>query len=135
MMIIFAASTDLMSSERTSRIIGPIARWFSPDISAETIRKIQFIVRKGAHVAEYAVLALLVWWAWRKSRCNALRSWRWGDAGFAVMVCALVASVDELHQHFVPTRHGSIWDVLLDASGAAMAMLLLWFVGRKRNWW
>jgi VanZ family protein len=42
-----------------------------------------------------------------------------------VLLCAVVATVDEVHQHFVPSRTSSPYDVLLDTTGAAVAMLLL----------
>jgi hypothetical protein len=58
--VIFLGSTDLMSAEHTSRFIVPFLRWLKPDISPETFASIHFIVRKCAHVGEYAVLALLL---------------------------------------------------------------------------
>jgi VanZ family protein len=61
MAVIFGGSTDLLAECRTSRIIGPIMRWFDPHISDAAIGRVQFVVRKAAHVTEYAVLALLVW--------------------------------------------------------------------------
>ena len=68
MSIIFIGSTDLGSSQRTSRIIGPILRWFNPEVSDETIRALQAVVRKSAHVCVYALLALLIWRARRVIR-------------------------------------------------------------------
>ena len=58
---IFIGSTDLMSAEQTSRIILPFLRWLNPDISMETIAQVQFVVRKCAHLTEYAILAMLLW--------------------------------------------------------------------------
>ena len=58
--VIFLGSTDLMSAEHTSRFIVPFLRWLKPDISAETLASIHFIVRKCTHVGEYAILALLL---------------------------------------------------------------------------
>jgi VanZ family protein len=59
--LIFIGSTDLMSAEQTSRIILPLLRWLKPDISMETIAQVQFVVRKCAHMTEYAILAMLLW--------------------------------------------------------------------------
>jgi VanZ family protein len=42
-----------------------------------------------------------------------------------VLLCAMVATIDEVHQHFVPSRTGSPYDVLLDTAGSTVAMLLL----------
>jgi hypothetical protein len=52
--VIFLGSTDLMSAEHTSRFIVPFLRWLKPDISPESLASIHFIVRKGAHLSEYA---------------------------------------------------------------------------------
>jgi VanZ family protein len=59
--LIFIGSTDLMSAEQTSRIIRPLLRWLRPAISMETIAQVQFVVRKCAHLTEYAILAILLW--------------------------------------------------------------------------
>ncbi len=135
MSLIFAGSTGLMSSQRTSRIIGPILRWFDPAISDETIYSIQFVIRKCAHAVEYAVLCLLVWRAKRQPQKKDVRSWNWGEARFAIGVSALYAISDEFHQYFEISRQASAWDVLIDTGGAVMAMLLLWRFGRWRNLW
>src|SRR5881392_945203 len=58
--VIFLGSTDLMSAEHTSRFIVPFLRWLNPDISLETLASIHSIIRKCAHLGEYAVLALLL---------------------------------------------------------------------------
>ena len=68
--LIFAGSTDILSSQHTSRIIGPLLRWLNPNVSDQTIRAVQAVVRKGSHVAEYSVLALLLWRARRRPMCR-----------------------------------------------------------------
>ena len=114
----------MLSSNRTSRFIGPILRWIKPDVSDSTIRTVQLFARKGAHVTEYAILALLLYRAIRRSLhrspdmwCRRCAAWAWGTA-------FLYAASDEWHQSFVPSRGGSIHDVLIDACGAAMGLLL-----------
>jgi VanZ family protein len=42
------------------------------------------------------------------------------------MGTALVASLDELHQSYLPNRQGSPWDVLLDCCGAITIQLLVY---------
>jgi hypothetical protein len=59
--VIFVGSTNVMSTEHTSRFIAPFLRWLNPDISIEVIAQIQFVVRKAAYVGEYAILAILFW--------------------------------------------------------------------------
>jgi VanZ family protein len=135
MAVIFGASTDLMSTQHTSRFTEPLLRWIKPDISDEAIRRAQFTVRKTAHAVEYAILAALVWRARRKSGGDTPRPWLWAEAKFAVLFSACYAALDELHQHFVPSRQGSIGDVLLDTFGAVLGVLLIWQVGRRLKRW
>ena len=137
MSIIFIGSTDLGSSQRTSRIIGPILRWFNPDVSDETIRIVQAFVRKGAHVSVYGVLAALVWRGRRVARGVKLHDggWSWREAGGIIAFCAAYAVTDELHQSFVQSRQGSPWDVGFDSAGAFCAIVALWALGRWKKWW
>jgi VanZ family protein len=135
MVLIFGASTDVMSSQRTSRIIGPLLRWLDPNVSDETIRAVQTVTRKGGHVAEYSVLAVLLWRARRKPVKNDPRPWSWGEAVRVVSYAGLYAASDEFHQWFIPSREASVWDALLDTLGAASGLWLLWRVGRHRQLW
>lgn len=131
--LIFSGSTDLFSSQRTSRIIGPLLRWFNPNISDETVRAVQAVLRKGWHVTEYSALALLLWRARRKPMKEDPRPWSWREAALAVFLTAVYAATDEFHQWFVPSRGASAGDVLLDTFGAAAGILLLWWSGRRRR--
>ena len=130
----FTASTDLGSSRGTSRLIGPVVRWLCPSLSEEQVDLAIFLVRKTAHLTEYAILGILIWRALRKPVKGETRPWDWRLTGWAVLWAGLYAGSDEFHQSFVPSRMGSIWDVLLDTSGAiaGMAALWLWYGCRRR---
>jgi VanZ family protein len=133
--LIFGGSTDLLSSQKTSRIIAPLMRWLNPNVSEETIRAVQTVVRKGGHVAEYSVLAVLLWRARRKPFRNDPRPWSWPEATRVVFYSGLYAATDEFHQWFIPSRGASVWDALLDMLGAATGLLALWRLGRWRGLW
>ena len=135
MTIIFAGSTDVLSSQHTSRIIGPLLRWLIPTISDDAVRAVQAVVRKGSHVTEYAVLALLFWRALRKPMKNDPRPWSRREAALVVFWSGLYAATDEFHQLFIPSRGASVWDVLLDMLGASIGLLLHWRLGRWRKLW
>lgn len=126
MALIFGASTDLMSSSRTSRFIGPVLRWVFPDISEPAIRRVQLAVRKAAHVIEYAVLALLLYRAIRRTLARSPEIWCRQCAAWAFGIAVLYAASDEWHQSFVPSRGGTIHDVIIDGAGAALG-LALWY--------
>lgn len=77
-------------------------------------------IRKIAHFSVYLILgicvlrALLLYERTMRSRfCIAL------------LYCFIYACTDEFHQYFVPGRAASIWDVLIDTSGALMGSLIV----------
>ena len=75
---------------------------------------IHLLVRKGAHMAEYAILFFLYRRALEKSGAR-----RPGLA--ALCLCACYAATDEGHQAFVADRGPSAVDVGIDTLGAALA--------------
>lgn len=125
MALIFGGSTEPFSSDHTSRIIAPVLRWLIPGLSEPTVELVVHLVRKAAHLCEYAILAGLWWRALREPARRAGRAWDWTVAGQCVLLCALWAASDELHQAFTATRTASGWDVLLDTTGAVLGLLLL----------
>jgi VanZ family protein len=48
-------------------------------------------------------------------------------------VVAVYALLNEYHQIFTRTRSGSVYDSVIDFSGALTAMLLLWWKRRTRR--
>ena len=125
MVFIFLGSTDLMSAEHTSRFIGPFLRWFAPDITDATIASIQLLVRKCAHVMEYAILSALL--------LRALRQHLLAARSVAFVLAALYAVLDEFHQSFVPSRTGSPWDVVTDIAGAILGLMIYVRMTRRRS--
>src|SRR5213082_388444 len=107
MIFIFGFSSDKISFQHSSRIIGPLVHWLFPNLSGEAINSIVFVVRKCAHATEYALLALMIWRAVRKPVRQDPRPWKESEARLALIVAALYAATDELHQTFVPSRQGS----------------------------
>jgi VanZ family protein len=129
MAIIFAGSTDLMSAEHTSRIIVPLLRWFFPTISPITVVRVEFFLRKAAHVSEYAVLAVLFYRAFVHTVFQSRRAL---SAGIVLLSCGAYATSDEFHQSFVPSRTSSLRDVVIDVCGATLAVLLYWSIATRR---
>lgn len=131
MLVIFLASTGALSADNTSRVIGPVLRFFFPDIQPETIAQAQWFCRKTAHAAEYWVLALLVWRARRQGRELPPGLWQWKDAAFAFGLAVAYAITDEIHQYFEPSRQGHVMDVGIDALGAAAGLSVAWWSTRR----
>src|SRR3989442_13539979 len=104
--VIFLGSTSLMSAEHTSRFIVPILLWLKPGMSPKTIWIILVIMRKCAHVSEYAILALLLWRAFRSG--PTLRTKLPTLFSAVLLACAVFAASDEFHQSFVKSRTPSV---------------------------
>jgi VanZ family protein len=132
MVVIFRASGDSGSFSHSSRIIGPLVRFFFPGISDAGLHDVIFAVRKGAHLTEYAILAVLLYRAigrdrWTKSPGSVRTIFR------VLLVVALYAASDEWHQSFVPNREASVVDVLIDTVGGGAALSLVWAATRAKQ--
>jgi len=85
------------------------------------------ILRKGAHITEYGILAFLVWRAiFHSIKIDLSKTYAWSGA-----ISLLYAVSDEIHQIFVPTRHGSIYDILID--GLGIGLMVCFLIVRKKN--
>jgi VanZ family protein len=118
--VIFAGSNNVMSTEHTSRFIVPFLLWLKPGMSPQAIWIFLVLVRKCAHVAEYGILALLLWRALGNG--TALRAKMPLLFGTVLVFCAVFAASDEFHQCFVKSRTPSVHDVLLDVAGALLGL-------------
>ena len=116
--VISILSSDSFSGQHTASLLGPILSVLLPGAAPETITVAHAVLRKLAHVTEYAVLGLLVYRALDRTDRSAS-----AIALHALLLCALYASLDELHQSFVPSRGPSPLDVALDTSGAALGLV------------
>lgn len=98
---------------------GPVLAWagviyfFSsrPDLPHIDEPWLELVLRKSAHVAEYAIFGALL------ARAVGMRK---GRVAVATALAALYAAGDEWHQTFVPTRKGNPLDVALDSVAALL---------------
>ncbi len=115
----FAASGSFAASE-TSRWIGPLLAWLFPAADADSLAAAHFVIRKAAHVAEYAILALL---GLRALQTSFERSFAW-LAVASLLFALAVAAIDESRQAASAQRTGAVSDVALDLAGAASALAI-----------
>lgn len=122
-LVVLSASSDLFSALHTAEWLGRLLQWIlHTKPQAEGIESMNFLWRKAAHVFEYSILSAL-WF--RALRSDANRPWLRQWAVWAVVIAAGVATIDEIHQAFVPSRASSAYDVLLDTTSAALTQGLI----------
>lgn len=119
------------TGEQTASLSLSIARWLMRFFPGTTETGLHMCLRKAAHIGVYFVEGVLLFPALRRS----LRS---AGKGFIVtlVLCALIAAVDEAHKALIPGRHCS-WDEaglnLLGAFLGAGAVLIVGILKARRK--
>jgi len=126
-------STSALSSENTERFLYPVLH-FLFNLDPFRFFLWHFYLRKTGHVLGYGILSFLLFRAWRVSLPGAGNArWSMVWARTALFMTALVASADEWHQSFIPTRTGTVRDVALDTAAGLVAQILLFLWLRARQ--
>nr|BAL57215.1 phosphotransbutyrylase [uncultured Chloroflexota bacterium] len=86
------------------------------------------LLKKSGHLAGYAVLGALFLRSWEDLGIRMKRA-----ISLALLAAVVYAITDELHQSFVPGRHASMVDVLIDGIGSAIGLLALHFLRKWRR--
>ncbi|KHF38729.1 VanZ family protein [Halalkalibacter okhensis] len=104
---------------------------FTGDSTEEMLRNpffdsaiINYIARKGVHLAAFGILGLFFWLALRGVRYRYVSAW--GLATF-------YGAIDEWHQSFIPERSGVVSDVVIDSVGAFIVLFIVYLVERRRR--
>jgi VanZ family protein len=85
-----------------------------------------FMIRKSAHMTEYAVLAVLLLISFLKN--SKMRPYL-----ISLFFCLIYAASDEFHQMFVPGRSCRAVDVLIDMTGASAITLIIFIIKYVKN--
>jgi VanZ family protein len=132
LIVIAIESTDWLSAHHTSRILYPLFHFLFA-VDHARFETWNFFIRKCGHVVGYGLLCLLLFRAWRETLPtpgNPRWTFRW--ANIAVLGTALVASLDEWHQSYIPSRTGTVHDVILDTcAGIGVQIVLFLFLRRS----
>jgi VanZ family protein len=123
--VIAIESTTMASANNTKHLLYPLLHLlFGMDLAH--FEHWHFYLRKGGHVFGYGLLSILLFRAWRETLPSIEASkWTLRWASIAVLGTAFVASLDEWHQSFLPSRTGTPRDVVLDTCAALAAQTLL----------
>ena len=119
MILIYAlsAKTADVSGGESTYITEIFLKFFLDNPRRELIDISEIIFRKLCHFGEYAVLSFFVYMMLRSFGFTAKR------ASLAILISALYAVTDEVHQYFVPGRACRIFDIAIDTLGASFAYL------------
>jgi VanZ family protein len=124
-MVIAVESTNLGSSANTGRILYPILHFlFHMDIVRFAVWHV--FLRKTGHVIGYSILSFLFFRSWRATFPRLSTRMQW--ATVAWLSTSLVAVLDEWHQSFLPSRTGTVRDVVLDSCAALLAQAVLFAI-------
>jgi VanZ family protein len=130
--VIATESQPTFSAANTSSWLRPIWEHLFGPISTPVWEEFHHYLRKTGHFIGYGTLCVLFLRAWllTLARNRNLRTivWRWRSWFLGVACTFVVASGDELHQSFLPSRTGMFSDVVLDTCGGIVLSSLVLFV-------
>ena len=123
-------STDLFSSDKTSSMLYTLLTRLFGEINLYDFLIFHHYLRKTGHVIGYGMLCLLLLRGWRATfgqtramlRRTALLSW---------LGTVFVATMDEWHQSYIPSRTGTWRDVVLDSVAGLVFLLAAYFWLRR----
>ena len=119
-------------NDKTTNVVNlwlPVVIWafviflFSsfPTTRASEIHWKDFIVKKTAHIVEYAILSTLIYRALKESGADRKK------AGiYAIFFSVIYGFTDEFHQSFTSGREAKLRDVIFDTIGSVGSIYFLW---------
>jgi VanZ family protein len=128
--LMYFFSTDVFSGKNTAHAIEWIMKLFGKDLSRPELGETNLAVRKFAHFFEYAILASLLFRAFR-AESPALWRFSWTSYSFAIVV--VWSLLDEFHQTFTTRRGGSLYDAMIDSAGGLFALLCITIYFRRKK--
>jgi len=122
--IFFLSSEPSSASSVRSGVIVDTLKTLNP--SAADTENITFLVRKTAHITAYFILGVLMFRVVRMFKLPSRKA-----VLLSVVLVALYAITDELHQLLVNGRSGEVRDVLIDTVAGALGAVVAYLIIRK----
>ncbi len=119
MAFMFPVGNKVFASPWLYRLVYWLGPKIVPGIGFDTLGTIYIVIRKTMHVMEYAILAYLLYRAFRRGRP---RRWSFRWAAQAASIAVPFGFLDEYLQSFVPNRRGSPLDWGIDSAGIILAL-------------
>lgn len=127
MLYIFYMSHQVgtVSSNSSSYIVEIMNQFIN--IPTSLVYTLETIVRKIAHVSEYAILTLLIFKSLQSYKKIPIYT-------YTLLLAVSYACTDEIHQSFIPGRTALFTDVLIDSIGIILMLVFLrWFYQRHKE--
>jgi VanZ family protein len=125
-------STDFFSSQNTGSMLFTLLTHLLGKIDFYKFLVFHHYLRKTGHVVGYGMLGLLLLRGWR-----ATLDQDHVQLGRTVLLAwlgtAFVASMDEWHQSYIPSRTGTWRDAVLDSVAGLVFLLVAYFWLRRQN--
>jgi VanZ family protein len=143
--VILTESTDMASSRNTDGLLYKVISTVAPRIDPAFVELLNEVLRKTGHFLGYGVLSVLVFFALKNTNRDRLRRllqrpwgiylrdlWRLEWSFIAVMSALGMATYDEIHQTFIPSRTGRWQDVVIDTSGAIAMQVVVYLLATRK---
>jgi VanZ family protein len=121
MYMVFGFSAE--NGDASSGLSNKIARIFSKN--DDVILILEPIIRKIAHLSEYALGGILFYSLFLTYRINSKK-----QVIFSILLGIIYAITDELHQLFVAGRSGKFQDVCIDSIGVMLGICLTLLIAK-----
>jgi VanZ family protein len=137
LVFICCTSTAFMGCQTSQAVVNAIWKVLFGTWHWDILGEVNGVLRKTGHFVGYGLVSLVfrnAWYRSAKAFAWVMRHWLTPfAASLAIVSTFIVAGLDELHQHFIPGRIGSLRDALLDTAGALFLNLLVWALRARRR--
>ena len=129
--LITIESTDALSSEHTASLLYRLVTWLFGPVNLYDFLRFHHYLRKAGHIFGYGMLSLLLLRGWRAT-LDPARAWLGRVTLLSWLGTVFVAVMDEWHQSYIPSRTGTVRDVVLD-SVAGLIFLSVAYLWVRRS--
>ncbi|CAM2760538.1 VanZ family protein [Hathewaya histolytica] len=129
----FSHQVGDVSSKNNHFIVSYVDKISSSLVKFIGYDNLNVLVRKSAHVTEYLILFLLLFYGFYRFYKNTRYKCLWKSSVLSALSTILYACTDEFHQIFVIGREGKIFDVFVDSIGALIGIIIVTILFRKKN--
>ena len=143
--VIRLESTGYASAQNTFRLLYQTMHFLFGRVNYQLLFEVDHVLRKSGHFIGYALLSGLTFLALRNTHRDRIQSslqrpwgrflsdlWQLEWSLIAILLTLVTASMDEIHQTFLPFRTGRWQDVVLDTTGAVALQLVIYLLCQLR---